>query len=1070
MLTCERIVLAGVLELASGRANNCPECYAASDPNARFCSSCGARLTKVQTSETPGEHRQITVMFCDLVGSTDLSRKLEPEDLQLLLRRYQTICAGAIEARGGMIAQYLGDGILAYFGYPKAAENAAERGIAAALAIVREIREEDARKSYGPEIESATRIALHTGRVLVGEMGAGSTRDQHAITGVVPNLAARLEQCAPKNGVVVSPETMSLAVRNFAFRSLGPQELKGFADPVDVFQVLGPRARMSVLPEHNIPLLGRETELAALHTCWSNVEAGHPARMAIFSAPGVGKSSLTSGFIDDLELPARQIIEISGSNTSRNTPFISLRETIKRWLTALRNDDGISDEAIIAEWFRLPNIAASADAQFLLSFIRDDITVDAETRPALTAACAALIAALPKPLALVVEDAHWVDHSTLELLDGIARDRAGVLLLLLARPDHGVESFVKEAQTIRLTPLDEGACGRLAASVAGAPLEKRIVKRISEISDGVPLFVVELTKAQIASGIIVLSRGVYRETDNPAVTDTPTSLLDLITERLDGLGRGKVLAQVAAVIGRRFDTSALSILLDEDIATVGIQLDRLVEDGIVTREWSGQFVFAHALYQKAAYETLVRSIRKDLHARYVDWLHEKPARLETLPAEALGFHLVACYRYDLALEQYLAAGLTAKVASASHEAVSQFAKCRDLLDRAAPDDGILRLHIQVFLADALLSARGSGAPETRAAYRLAVEMADGLPESEWHFAAYWGWWRVSEDFAVMAERGQRLLQISDRMQGEMFKLQARHCAWANAFQTGQIGSTLDYARTGLTLYESGSFTKTEMLYGGHDCKVCAHGSIALASWLNGAGDAAVADVEAALTSAERLDHAGSILHALDIAVMLHYYRGDTKACRSLAQRLHDLADIHDLSEYRAKGEIFAGWVDTCEGKLRDGLARLEAGFAIMREVGTPEDFPVYNGMRATALAALGETDAAFAALSDARAVMAEVGVSYWSAEITRLEVETMIRASSHDAVAIAKQINAATKIAREQDARALELRIAITAHQYTGGAETAATLRRVLDALGPDHTSRDAVVARDLLNMMEIAE
>lgn len=283
------------------------------------------------TKEQGGEHRQITVMFCDLVESTQLSNQVDSEDLRELLREYQVICAKAIESRGGMIAVYLGDGIHAYFGYPRAMEDATIHAAEAALEICRDVAKMGRRLKDERQIHFAMRLALHTGRVLISEMGAGETRDHHAMTGVVPNMAARMEQFAPENSIVVSEQTLSLISKAFRSESIGFKELKGFPKPVEIFHLLGSLSPASTLPEPTRALEGRDEELKILHEAWERTQAGESVRTTIVAEPGAGKSVLASAFIAREGIERRRIIEFAGSIATRHSP-ICQSETDNRQL------------------------------------------------------------------------------------------------------------------------------------------------------------------------------------------------------------------------------------------------------------------------------------------------------------------------------------------------------------------------------------------------------------------------------------------------------------------------------------------------------------------------------------------------------------------------------------------------------------------------------------------------------------------------------------------------------------------------------------------------------------------
>lgn len=1053
-------------------AATCYACSAQVLDVARFCSNCGVRLDEATPDPTirGGEHRQITVMFCDLVGSTTLSQLLEPEDLQTLIRRYQSICARAVEARGGMIAKYQGDGVMAYFGFPVATEEAATNAVDAGLDIVREMRAESQELKHYAKFDFSTRIALHTGRVLISEMGAGATRERNAVTGIVPNLAARLEQCAPRNGVAISAQTRALVMGAFSIKSLGKHDLKGFPEPIEVFSVEGRRAATTILPAAGSHIEGREHELATLSACWHKAQQNGTARVALIADPGIGKSTLASAFMAADDIRPANLIELSGAISDRHTAFTCLRKTLQRWTSLGEARSGLSPERLISGWFGKQNLDESTHAQVLYKLWSGQAEPGAEGRTQIFEAARRLVREYPKPLLAVIEDAHWVDPSTLELIEQISVDTEGLMLLMLSRPGGDAALIDSCDHVIKLSTLDADASKRLSETVAGGPVENGLARKIHEVAGGVPLFVVEYTKSLIDAAQIHHERGMYRSPTSVAAITTPASLLDILTVRLDALGPVKEFAQICAVLGRSFGKRALAAVSQRSGETLDLAITRLTDAGLLVREWNGQYAFQHALFQKAAYESLVRAARQHWHKRYLDWLDDDHnSRNPPLP-EIVGFHLEACGRTREAVDHYLEAGLSANGSSASLEALAHFTKCLDLLaDTKDEDDDTLNLRVQVLRAGALLSARGPGAVETRAAYDEAIKRAEITEESEWHFAAYWGWWRVSDTFATMSERAKHLLSISDKMQGAEFKLQAMHCVWANAFQMGELDASIDNAQAGLTLYDAGGFADHGTLYGGHDCKVCALGEIALAGWLKGGGDAVQSNIDAAISHAQNLEHLGSLLHALDIGVMLHLYRRDIEAVQNFAMRLLELGSDHDLEDYRAKGGIFLGWVDVERGLIRHGLKRINDNFEIMQAVGTPEDFPVYQCIRAAAFNSMGDYDAARDALSDGRSVIVSEGVSYWGAEIARMEAETEMARPQGDAGFIRERLIEAQELARAQGALALELRSAMSRiefAQHNGCSMDVAVnnLRDVRERFAVAVTGRDLAEADEILS------
>ncbi len=793
-------------------------------------------------------------------------------------------------------------------------------------------------------------------------------------------------------------------------------------------------------------------------------------RVSVTAEPGTGKSVLATSFMAGAGIDREAMLEFAGMIATRHAPFATMRDALGRWLEA---PGALGPRERLAGWLG-GGAEAERHTELLLRLWQGDVETDRDGREAIFAAAAALLSAFGEPLLIVIDDAHWVDASTLELIDHFFEARrVRCLLVVLSRP--GLEMIWSEPEEVSLTlgGLDEVASARLIEFVAGAPFEPALARRIHDATSGLPLYVEELTRALLGSGQVREERGVFRAVDLTHEAPTPSSLLDLIMARLDMLGPAKLIAQIGAVFGRSFELAALVEVSGKPRQEVEAAVSALLAAGILVGTPGGQLGFRHALFQTAAYESLVRRARRLWHERYLDWLERDDARLGRTRPETVGFHLERCGRLREAAERFLEAGLAANRSSASLEASAHFRKSADLLagfpseGRAGADLAALRLRVAVLLASALLSARGPGAPATRGAYEAAVALAEATAESEWHFPAYWGWWRVSDSFATMARRARRLLAVSERMRGQEFKLQAKHCVWATAFQMGELGELIANAREGLALYEAGRFEALGTLYGGHDCKVCALGEIGLAEWLRGAGDAAVAHVEAAIAHAERLDHVGSVLHALDIAVMLHHYRRVGTDVAAVARRLMALATEHDLEDYCAKAEIFLGWVKIDDGRVAEGLARLNRGFSVMQEIGTPEDFPVYQCMRSEALRCQGDPEGALRVLAEGRSIIQAQGVNYWGAEIARHEAEAEMSRERPDAGFVAARLAEAHEAAVAQGALMLELRARISAIRWVGrqGPPGAArlALAETLERFAPGTRGRDLDEARAIL-------
>lgn len=1037
---------------------SCPTCAANIDVAAKFCAECGTaqqseplrssshRNVEVADPVTDrAEYRQVTVMFCDMVDSTQLSERLDAEDLRHVFHTFRMACVETIEGLGGHIDKYTGDGVMAVFGYPIAYEDAPKRGALAGLELLRQVDalNEDHQRALGISIR--LRIGIHSGRVVAGEMGTGTSREEFAVVGVTPNIASRLENLAPHDSVVVSVDLKKLIENDFSFESLGSQELKGISRPIEVFRLLQPLPidlTMSNAPIFDFPLSGRDEEVGTLLKAWQQVCVDRQAGLAfIVGEPGIGKTGLASLFLKSARIDAKQLLVMACSAYDQDTPFGPVVRMLAGELglaldRVSKAPDNLVKEKIIAG-------AKETDRETLETLFRllwrdpkqgaKPVLEGLAERRELLRALVQYLTDKEGPLLLLLEDAHWADPSTVELVDRILRHPGDlpVLVLALSRPDNNFPWDDISGTRLHLQGLPAASCELIVRRLTGKTLERRLLDRLVSATGGVPLFVEELTKSLFEGGKLIERQGRLAITDSALNLDTPVTILDLLTARLDALGPAKMLAQVAAVIGRSFVLDALVSISERDRPLIRRGLDRLIRaDFVIERKDIGDdcFEFRHALYQKAAYDSLLRSNRQQLHARHLSWLESDAERKAATPSENLAFYSEQAGFLENALRYWIDAGEAANRASASQEAVQHFkGGLRTLED--LPKTGENQLHalrLLTLLGGSLMMSYGPGAPETKEVYERAVALCKALPESPWHFPAYWGWWRVSENFTIMLKRAERLVAVAKGMKELEFSLQARHCHWANSFMVGDHRTCFRHARRGLDIYEKGRFVQMGSLYGGHDPKVCALGEIALSKWLVGQADQALDNMERCLAWAEKIGHLGSRLHALDIALMLHHYRRDARVVRLLAREMKTLGEKNELDDYRAKSLIFEGWCLTDQGELVRGLGLLEDGLAVMREQGTHEDFPVYFSMVADCRRQLGDGASALGLLKEGLAVIEDEGVTYWASEIFRHCAETLMATSEGNAEQIDDYLQSAIAISRSQNALALELRAVCT--------------------------------------------
>jgi class 3 adenylate cyclase len=999
--------------------------------------------------ETPGhsepadiaraERRQLTIMFCDLADSTELAVRLDPEDLREIIAAYHRRVSEVLSRYGGFVAKFMGDGVLAYFGYPQAHEDDAERAVRAGLAIVGAIA------GLGLAQPLQVRVGIATGLVVVGDLiGSGAAQEQ-AVVGETPNLAARLQGLAAPNAVIVADSTRRQIGTLFELHDLGPQALKGFAGGPRAWRIAGEsgvQSRFAAFRTAETPLVGREEELDLLLRRWVQIKSGEGRVVLLSAEPGIGKSRLIEALVERIAgedharlryfcLPHRQDSAlfpiISRLERAAGFAHSDLPAAKRDKLAALLGDvnSAADDLSLIAELLSLPTTAVSSTLE-LSPQRKQELTFEALLRQ--LEALAHL-----RPVLMVFEDLHWIDPTTRELLDRtIGRvERLPVLLIATFRPEFASpwtgQPHVTMLALPRLGRRDGAALVRqLIAKAPAVPPE--IIEEIVERSDGVPLFLEEVTKV------------VVEAVSNPAAVSTaplpgmrlavPPTLQASLMARLDRLGPAtRELAQIGAAIGRDFSYDLVLAASQRGAAETWAALDRLVAAGLVFQRGTppaAEYQFKHALVQDTAYGTLLRGPRQALHARIAEALRQgSPQTVERSP-EILAHHLTEAGELDGASSCWLEAGRRASGHSANSEAAAHLARGIAALSGLAETPERIRreLALQLALGPVLLSTRGSGSPETRRAYRRAAELAALLGDDRARFAATWGLWITTrggdrEDQERLRHIGE-LVQIADRIADPELSLQAHHSAWATWLFAGEFGRSQDHIRQGIALYDPDKHRHHALMYAGHDPGVCGRGQGAVSLWALGYPDQAVQTAREGIILAEGLGHVPSLLHALWFAAAVCHLRRDLATARDYSERLLTLGRKHGLENYQTVGGIFHGWALMQSGSREEGLAKLRScvgryGATAWTMLG------LFRAMLAEAELLSGNFEHAEEALAGTE----QVGNRWWRAEFLRLRGDLQSSGPVRDSGGAEQSYRKAIAVARGQQAKSLELRAAI---------------------------------------------
>jgi class 3 adenylate cyclase/predicted ATPase len=1016
------------------------------------------------------ERRHLTVMFCDIVGSSSLAELMDAEDVLELMQRYQNMSGTHIERFGGYIAKFLGDGIVAWFGYPSASEWDAESALRAALEIVRGM--DTLTLPDGGSLK--VRIGIATGHVVIGDLFGSGTAMEQPVAGVTPNLAARLQTLAPVNGIVVSENTWRLTAGRFQFQDTGTHSLRGFSLPVRAWQVLGERPVGDAAdPAMLVPLAGRENEIALLRGLWRQTREVTGAVVLIQGEPGIGKSRLIDDFLAGMERHSFCRLGVHASQFNSSNPLFPVIALIERFAGIDRLDSGPERLAkltsILAGDERDREMARQIFGP-LLSIAGDGPSLGTPRQlkelTLQTLVRQLCLTAETKSLILVVEDVHWLDPTTLELLDrliGTVRNRPIMMIMTSRDPFPQDWTDSPDVHTIELPRLPtDGSIAILRSLTAGDPLDPRIEAMIIERTDGIPLFVEELTRTLLeerAQGTKVLLDQI----------PIPLSLQDSLMARLDRAGPAKELAQTGAVIGRSFDRTLLSAVSDFTTEELEDALAVLIRADLIHRDGQEVYSFKHALVQDAAYRSLLRDQRRSLHARVATWLMELTPEVSDLSPDLLALHLTEAGQTDRAIGWWIRAGRRSLDRSAMQEAerhLSQALQLSDTLPEGRQTEE-LRMEIMVLLGPVLIFLRGPGSPEAERLYARAYELSRQFPETRASFQISWGWWRLSRDFTVMQERADSLLRHAHTRNDDGLLLQAHHCQWASHFNHGDLAECCRHIDSGLEIYDAGEYRHHASLYGNHDAKVCGHGERALVLWLAGDPNRALGEEAVSRGWAAGLGHIGSRAHALDIALMHQFYRRDTGQIMERAADMIALAEEQNFPDHRAKGLLFRGWALAQQGEIQRGLEELRTGLDRQKAIGTSEDFPVYHCMLAEVLALAGKPEEALTELTLARSEFERIGLRIWAPEMERQIGEMMRLSGGADDVMIEKAFRGALAEAARQGATSLELR-AVTSlarlWERQGRADEAFTLLRpTLDRFSADAVTRDLMESRALI-------
>jgi class 3 adenylate cyclase len=967
----------------------CATCGATSRAGARFCSKCGNTLTlegagpptkpatalisPATQSAASAERRQLTVMFVDLVGSTALSARLDPEDMREIIGAYHRCCAEQITKTGGFVAKYMGDGVLAYFGYPEAHEDDAERGVRAAL----ELTEAVPRLGTGQEVSLQVRIGIATGLVVVGDLiGEGAAQEQ-GVVGDTPNVAARLQALAEPGQMAISDSTRRLIGGMFEYRDLGRVTLKGLPDPVQAWHVLGAstvESRFEALHETNLtPLVGREEEIELLLRRWGQVKNGDGRVVLLSGEPGIGKSRLIAAVQEALDPESHTRLRYFCSPHHQDSALYPIIAQLER-AGGIEREDGPETKLNKLEAL-LARTAPSTDDDLVLLAELLSIPTGGRYR-SLTLApqrkkektFEALLRQIEtvtrqQPVLMVFEDVHWIDPSSRELLDLTVEwmRHLSVLLLITFRPEFQPPwTGPAHVTMLTLNRLARRAGAVMVERLVGdkAALPSAVVEEIIERTDGVPLFVEELTKAVLEAGAGNANTGATVAAMSTATLVIPATLHASLIARLDRLGPAKNIAQIGAAIGREFAYALLAAVAPLPEPRLQRALEQLTASGLVFQRGTpphSAYMFKHALVQDAAYETLLKSRRHDLHARIVQAYEDRFPEQAELQPELIAHHCSQADLTDKAIDYWDRAGQRGVRLSASAEAVAHFTKALNLLARFPQDaqqHDRRELGLQLALAGTALVAKGWGSPQMGEAYARARELCRKVGQVPEIVATLQGLFTFRlnrSEIAPAREAAEELLHLSERHDdsSSTAKLFGHGAMGISLVFHADFAGALAHLQRSLALYDP--IKHRGPTIGGHDRRVACRGFTAWTLLFQGHPGRALVESQQALAHARELSHPYTLAFALHVNCLFEQVRRDWDALAERSAELVALAAEQGFPHVLATGTFFRGWALLAAGDAIDqAIAEMQRGLAAKQAIGAELKVPYYLGLLATA--------------------------------------------------------------------------------------------------------------------------
>ena len=1048
----------------------CPSCGYSNEPGEKFCGGCGQPLAspqqvatrfsspkvytpkhlaeKILTSKSAleGERKQVTVLFADMKGSMELLADRDPEEARKLFDAVIEQMMEAVHRFEGTVNHILGDGIMALFGAPLAHEDHAVRACYAAL------RMQESVKRYAVEVQRTKgipiqiRVGLNSGEVVVGAIRNDLHMDYTAI-GQTAHLAARMEQIAMPGSILITPDTLRLAEGYVQVKVLGPVNVKGLNEPIEVYEITGAgpvRSRLQAAAARGLTrFVGRTAEFETLCQTLDRARAGRGQLVALVGEPGVGKSRLFWEFTHSRRTVDWLIVESGSVSYGKATAYLPVTDLLKAYFAIEDRDDvrkirekvtgklltlDKSLEPALPPFLALLDVTVEDDQwQSLDPPQRRQRTLDAVKRLLLRESQV-------QPLVLVFEDLHWIDSETQAVLDSLVESlpTARMLLLVNYRPEYqhswGSKTYYSQ---LRIDPLPPESAGELLQALLGddtslLPLKPLLIER----TEGNPFFLEESVRTLIETNFLAGERGNYRLAKPIESTQVPATVQAVLAARIDRLPpEEKRLLQSAAVVGKDVPFVLLQAVADQSEEELRHRLTRL-QSAEFLYETSLfpeiEYTFKHALTHEVAYGSVLQERRHVLHERIVEATERLyPDRLAE-QVELLAHHALRGELWQKATTYLHQAGRKAAARSAYKEAASYFEQALETLKRLPESRKTLEhgIELRIDLGPALIAVKGFAAPEVVQTYTQAREMCERLGDTPQLFPVLWGLSRVHNfrgGMQVARELGEKLLVLAKRAQDPPLLLEAHHTLWATLFSLGEFTVAQDHYRQGIAIYNPQQHGQHASLYGGHDPGVCGLRHVSQMLWLLGYPDQALQRSKDALALAQKLSQPSSLSFALYFSAWVHQHRGERQAVQQRIEATITLATEQGFTRWLEQGPIIQGWLLAEEGKGREGILQMRHGSAV-----TVRERPHYAALLAEAYRKEGQVKEGLKVVIEELDRTHISGERYYDAELHRLKGELLLKQTVTDEGQAGACFQEAIDVSRRQAAKSLELRAAMS--------------------------------------------